>query len=155
MLLSQLGGIIIITIHCYSNGLYFMMTIVIVRWLSVFDDDDDGNCGMIICECCLWINIYCILLFYFTAGLDQKRAHLSVGTSSEVSLKVTDADISTLTATIRSPAGMEEPCLLKRLANGHLGTCLPTVSLSLCVCVCVCVCVCTSMWQELKVYDYK
>ncbi len=55
------------------------------------------------------------------AGFDQEKAQLSVGTSSEVSLKVTETDISTLTATIRSPSGIEEPCSLKRLANGHLG----------------------------------
>jgi len=55
------------------------------------------------------------------AGDDQKKAHLSVGASSEVSLKVTEADISNLTASIRSPSGFEEPCVLKRLANGHLG----------------------------------
>ncbi len=53
--------------------------------------------------------------------LDQKRAQLSVGSSSEVSLKVSETDLSNLTATIRSPSGMEEPCALKRLANGHLG----------------------------------
>jgi len=53
--------------------------------------------------------------------LDQKKAMLSVGNSSEVSLKVTETDLSNLTATIRSPCGMEEPCALKRLANGHLG----------------------------------
>ena len=49
---------------------------------------------------------------------------MSVGTSSEVSLKtlkVTEQEIATLTATIRSPSGTEEPCILKRLANGHLG----------------------------------
>ncbi|XP_076469743.1 LOW QUALITY PROTEIN: filamin-A-like [Babylonia areolata] len=54
-------------------------------------------------------------------GEPRKRAQLSVGTSSEVSLKVTETDISDLTATVRSPSGHEEPCLLKRLANGHLG----------------------------------
>lgn len=54
-------------------------------------------------------------------GDDQKKAHLSVGASSEVSLKVTEADITNLTASIRSPSGLEEPCILKRLANGHLG----------------------------------
>ena len=54
-------------------------------------------------------------------GEDHKKAHLSVGASSEVSLKVTEADISNLTASIRSPSGLEEPCILKRLANGHLG----------------------------------
>lgn len=57
----------------------------------------------------------------FTAGLDKVKASLSVGTSSEVSLKVSETDLSSLTATIRSPSGAEEPCLLKRLANGNLG----------------------------------
>ena len=55
------------------------------------------------------------------SSLDQKRAQLSVGTSSEVSLKVTETDIASLTATIRTPSGIEEPCALKRLANNHLG----------------------------------
>ncbi len=58
---------------------------------------------------------------FFAERLDQKRAQLSVGSSSEVSLKVSETDLSNLTATIRSPSGMEEPCALKRLANGHLG----------------------------------
>ncbi|ELU02480.1 hypothetical protein CAPTEDRAFT_100274 [Capitella teleta] len=51
----------------------------------------------------------------------EAETHVSVGTSSEVSLKVTETDISQLTATIKSPSGIEEPCMLKRLANGHLG----------------------------------
>lgn len=62
-------------------------------------------------------------LCFWKGGEDQKKAHLSVGASSEVSLKVTEADISNLTASIRSPSGLEEPCILKRLANGHLGEC--------------------------------
>jgi len=60
----------------------------------------------------------------FTAkitGVSKQKAAVTVGSSSEVSLKVTEADISALTATIRSPAGVEEPCQLKKLANGHLG----------------------------------
>ncbi|XP_064632236.1 filamin-A-like isoform X3 [Lineus longissimus] len=60
----------------------------------------------------------------FTAkitGNRQKKAQISVGSSSEVSLKVTETDISTLKSTIKSPSGREEPCILKRLANGHLG----------------------------------
>ncbi|XP_025106447.1 filamin-A-like isoform X3 [Pomacea canaliculata] len=56
-----------------------------------------------------------------TPGEPRKRAQLSVGSSSEVSLKVTETDITDLTATIRSPSGRQEPCILKRLANGHLG----------------------------------
>merc|ERR1719462_1014424 len=60
----------------------------------------------------------------FTAkitGVSKQKAAVSVGSQSEVSLKVTEADISALTATIKSPAGVEEPCQLKKLANGHLG----------------------------------
>jgi filamin len=76
-----------------------------------------------------WVNNYNYYNFiicrkyidFVVDGEDQKKAHLSVGASSEVSLKVTEADISNLTASIRSPSGLEEPCVLKRLANGHLG----------------------------------
>jgi len=69
-----------------------------------------------------------MISFWVADGDDQKKAHLSVGASSEVSLKVTEADISNLTASIRSPSGLEEPCVLKRLANGHLGTVTATRS---------------------------
>lgn len=54
-----------------------------------------------------------------TAGEPRRKAQ--IGRSSEVSLKVMEQDINNLTASIRSPTGREEPCLLKRLANGHLG----------------------------------
>ncbi|XP_052780237.1 filamin-A-like isoform X2 [Mya arenaria] len=54
-----------------------------------------------------------------TAGEPKQKAQ--IGRSSEVSLKVTETDISNLTASIRSPSGLEEPCMLKRLPNGHLG----------------------------------
>ena len=61
----------------------------------------------------------------FTAkitGEGKRRNQISVGTASEISLNVHDTDIKTLLATIRSPSGMEEPCTLKLLPNGHLGT---------------------------------
>jgi filamin len=44
-----------------------------------------------------------------------------VGNQSEISLRVTEMDIHDLNATIRSPSGLEEGCLLKKLANGSLG----------------------------------
>nr|AKS48135.1 filamin-like protein-1 [Mytilus coruscus] len=43
------------------------------------------------------------------------------GRSSEFELKIVEEDIGNLMATIRTPSGTDEPCLLKRLANGHLG----------------------------------
>ena len=54
-----------------------------------------------------------------SAGEQVQKAQ--IGRSSEVSLKVTETDITNLTATIVSPSGHEEPCMLKRLPNGHLG----------------------------------
>uniref|UniRef100_A0A0B7BJW7 Calponin-homology (CH) domain-containing protein n=1 Tax=Arion vulgaris TaxID=1028688 RepID=A0A0B7BJW7_9EUPU len=56
-----------------------------------------------------------------TPGEPKRKNQILVGSSSEVSLKVTEKDIDSLTATIVSPSRREEPCFLKRLANGHLG----------------------------------
>ncbi|KAL3851735.1 hypothetical protein ACJMK2_015452 [Sinanodonta woodiana] len=59
----------------------------------------------------------------FTAKIQpgEIKRRAQIGRSSEVSLKVTETDINSLTASIRSPSGQEEPCILKRLPNGHLG----------------------------------
>lgn len=56
-------------------------------------------------------------------GEGRKRNQISVGSQSEVSLpgKVTDSDIKSLNASIQAPSGLEEPCFLKKLPNGHLG----------------------------------
>ncbi|KAI3382304.1 hypothetical protein SNEBB_011398 [Seison nebaliae] len=51
-----------------------------------------------------------------------KRAYLTVGNASEVSLKLDDdTNVHELDAYIRAPSGKEEPCLLKKLSNGTLG----------------------------------
>ena len=50
-----------------------------------------------------------------------RTSQLNVGTAADVSLKITETDLSSLTASIRAPSGNEEPCLLKRLPNRHLG----------------------------------
>lgn len=54
-------------------------------------------------------------------GEGRKRAQISVGHKSEFSLKVSEKDIKNLAATIVAPSGLEEPCFVKKLANGHLG----------------------------------
>ncbi|CAF3895693.1 unnamed protein product, partial [Adineta steineri] len=51
----------------------------------------------------------------------HKRSQVMVGSQSEISLRVTELDIHDLNATIRSPSGIEEACLLKKLPNGSLG----------------------------------
>lgn len=53
----------------------------------------------------------------------MRTSQLNVGTSTDVSLKITEGDLSQLTASIRAPSGNEEPCLLKRLPNRHIGEC--------------------------------
>uniref|UniRef100_H3C9U0 Filamin C n=1 Tax=Tetraodon nigroviridis TaxID=99883 RepID=H3C9U0_TETNG len=50
-----------------------------------------------------------------------RTSQLNVGTSADVSLKIAETDLSSLTASIRAPSGNEEPCLLKKLPNRHLG----------------------------------
>ena len=51
----------------------------------------------------------------------QRSSQVMVGNESEISLRISELDIHDLTATIRSPSGVEEGCLLKRLASGSLG----------------------------------
>ena len=50
-----------------------------------------------------------------------KRNQVMYGNQSDISLKVIEGDVNDLHATIRSPSGHEEPCLLKKLSNGSLG----------------------------------
>lgn len=64
-----------------------------------------------------------ILLDFLCQGDDSitRTSQLNVGTAADVSLKIAETDLSSLTASIRAPSGNEEPCLLKRLPNRHLG----------------------------------
>ncbi|XP_024140416.1 filamin-C isoform X1 [Oryzias melastigma] len=61
----------------------------------------------------------------FTARITGEETintpQLNVGTATDVSLKISETDLSSLTATIRTASGFEEPCLLKRLPNKHIG----------------------------------
>jgi filamin len=54
-------------------------------------------------------------------GRVSKRNQLVLGNQSDISLKVIEGDVNDLHATIKSPSGHEEPCLLKKLSNGSLG----------------------------------
>ncbi len=51
----------------------------------------------------------------------SKRNQLLFDAQSDISLKVIEGDVNDLHATIKSPSGHEEPCLLKKLSNGSLG----------------------------------
>uniref|UniRef100_A0A4W4DUX2 Calponin-homology (CH) domain-containing protein n=1 Tax=Electrophorus electricus TaxID=8005 RepID=A0A4W4DUX2_ELEEL len=61
----------------------------------------------------------------FTAkitGDDSLRtSQLNVGTAADVSLKISETDLSYLSASVRAPSGADQPCLLKTLPNRHIG----------------------------------
>ncbi|XP_066436819.1 filamin-A isoform X4 [Eleutherodactylus coqui] len=51
----------------------------------------------------------------------MRMSQLKVGSAADIPLNITETDLTLLTATVTSPSGREEPCLLKRLRNGHIG----------------------------------
>ncbi|VIO86121.1 Filamin/ABP280 repeat family protein [Brugia malayi] len=55
------------------------------------------------------------------AGEGQKRAHLSVGSTSEVSLNVATTEVKGLSASIKSPSGIEEPCFIRQIDSANIG----------------------------------
>ncbi|KAK5600034.1 hypothetical protein CRENBAI_011014 [Crenichthys baileyi] len=60
----------------------------------------------------------------FTARItedNQRRSQVKLGSAADFSLDINESDLSVLTASIRAPSGRDEPCLLKRMANNHIG----------------------------------
>ncbi|XP_054866408.1 filamin-B isoform X1 [Amphiprion ocellaris] len=50
-----------------------------------------------------------------------RRSQVKLGSAADFSLDISETDLSLLTASIRAPSGRDEPCLLKRMANNHIG----------------------------------
>ncbi|XP_060713588.1 filamin-B isoform X1 [Tachysurus vachellii] len=60
----------------------------------------------------------------FTARItedNKRRSHVKLGSAADFALDITETDLSQLTATIKAPSGRDEPCLLKRQPNNHIG----------------------------------
>ncbi|KAG7226662.1 hypothetical protein INR49_001832 [Caranx melampygus] len=60
----------------------------------------------------------------FTARItedNKRRSQVKLGSAADFSLDINETDLSLLTASIRAPSGRDEPCLLKRMANNHIG----------------------------------
>lgn len=55
------------------------------------------------------------------AGAGQKRSHLSVGSTSEVALNIAESQLKGISASIKSPSGIEEPCFVRIIEGGRLG----------------------------------
>lgn len=59
-----------------------------------------------------------------SSGDDSMRmSHLKVGSAADIPLDIGELDLNQLTASLSTPSGREEPCLLKMLRNGHVGGC--------------------------------
>ncbi|XP_034027950.1 filamin-A isoform X4 [Thalassophryne amazonica] len=56
-----------------------------------------------------------------TGDDSMRMSQLKVGSAADIPLDIGDLDLSQLTASITTPSGHEEPCLLKMLRNGHVG----------------------------------
>ncbi|XP_054641647.1 filamin-B [Dunckerocampus dactyliophorus] len=60
----------------------------------------------------------------FTAKITedkQRRSQVKLGSAADFFLDINETDLSLLNASIMAPSGREEPCLLKRMANNHIG----------------------------------
>ncbi|KAK1799532.1 hypothetical protein P4O66_000414 [Electrophorus voltai] len=60
----------------------------------------------------------------FTARMtedNKRRSQVKLGSAADFSLDITETDLSLLTASIKAPSGRDEPCLLKRQPNNHVG----------------------------------
>ncbi|XP_072136559.1 filamin-B isoform X1 [Mobula birostris] len=60
----------------------------------------------------------------FTAKITEdsrQKSQVKVGSAADISLDINESDLSLLVVNIKSPCGQDEPCLLKRLPNNHIG----------------------------------
>nr|XP_061814514.1 filamin-B-like isoform X1 [Nerophis lumbriciformis] len=60
----------------------------------------------------------------FTARITedkQRRSQVKLGSAADFFLNINETDLSLLHASIAAPSGREEPCLLKRMSNNHVG----------------------------------
>lgn len=51
----------------------------------------------------------------------RRRSQVKLGSAADFLLDINETDLSLLTASIKAPSGRDEPCLLKRLPNNHIG----------------------------------
>ncbi|XP_041099448.1 filamin-A-like [Polyodon spathula] len=56
-----------------------------------------------------------------TGDDSMRMSQLKVGSTADIPLDIGESDLSQLTASVTTPSGREEPCLLKMLRNGHVG----------------------------------
>lgn len=65
--------------------------------------------------------VQCLCPCLSTGDDSMRMSHLKVGSAADIPLDIGELDLSQLTASLTTPSGREEPCLLKMLRNGHVG----------------------------------
>lgn len=60
-------------------------------------------------------------LLFICPDDNRRRSQVKLGSAADFLLDITETDLSLLTASIKAPSGRDEPCLLKRLPNNHIG----------------------------------
>ena len=65
--------------------------------------------------------LLCVVFFLCLSEDNQRRSQVKLGSAADFSLDINETDLSLLTASIQAPSGRDEPCLLKRMANNHIG----------------------------------
>ncbi|KAM4721013.1 filamin-B isoform 2-T2 [Rhinophrynus dorsalis] len=51
----------------------------------------------------------------------RRRSQVKLGSTADFLLDINETDLSLLSASIKAPSGHDEPCILKRLPNNHIG----------------------------------
>uniref|UniRef100_A0A8C2H7H1 Filamin B n=1 Tax=Cyprinus carpio TaxID=7962 RepID=A0A8C2H7H1_CYPCA len=64
-------------------------------------------------------SLFVVKDFSFTDN--KRKSQVKLGSAADFSLDINETDLSLLTASIKAPSGRDEPCLLKRQPNNHIG----------------------------------
>lgn len=65
--------------------------------------------------------MFCDLFLFMYSDDNRRRSQVKLGSAADFMLDINETDLSLLTASIKAPSGRDEPCLLKRLPNNHIG----------------------------------
>lgn len=65
--------------------------------------------------------MFCDSFLFMHSDDNRRRSQVKLGSAADFMLDINETDLSLLTASIKAPSGRDEPCLLKRLPNNHIG----------------------------------
>jgi len=60
-------------------------------------------------------------LFLVKLGAGRKRSQLAIPATSEYNIGAANIDLTNMVGILKSPKGVSEPCLLKKMPDGKLG----------------------------------